>query len=67
MLLVMAGVAIGGVGGWKGTVMAPEGTDFVVAQKLRAASPFATLPPGEASWVFELCAEFAGRQTQLCR
>ena len=32
MLAIMAGVAIGGLGGYKGSVMVPTGGDFLVAQ-----------------------------------
>lgn len=32
MLAIMAGVAIGGLGGFKGSVMVPQGGDFLVAQ-----------------------------------
>lgn len=32
MLAIMAGVAIGGLGGFKGSVMVPTGGDFLVAQ-----------------------------------
>lgn len=43
MLAIMAGVAIGGLGGFKGSVMVPTGGDFLVAQvshtALRLAQP----------------------------
>ena len=32
MLLCMVGIAISGLGGWKGSVMVPEGGDFLMAQ-----------------------------------
>ena len=32
MLAIMAGVAVGGLGGYKGSVMVPTGGDFLVAQ-----------------------------------
>ena len=36
MLAIMAGVAIGGLGGYKGSVMVPTGGDFLVAQVSQA-------------------------------
>ena len=46
MLAVMAGITVGSVGGFSGTVMIPEGGDALVASYLRPASPFAALPAG---------------------
>lgn len=46
MLAIMAGVAIGGLGGFKGSVMVPEGGDFLVAQALAPNSPAGSLPAG---------------------
>lgn len=44
LLLVLAGTSYSGFGGVKGTVMAPEGTDFVVSDYLRPLSPIARVP-----------------------
>lgn len=46
MLAIMAGVAIGGLGGYKGSVMVPTGGDFLVAQALTPNSPAGSLPEG---------------------
>lgn len=46
MLAVMAGITVGAVGGFSGTVMIPEGGDALVASYLRPASPLAQLPAG---------------------
>lgn len=46
MLAIMAGVAWGGLSGWKGTAMCPQGAEFQVADVLRGASPVARLPGG---------------------
>ena len=46
MLAVMAGVVLGAVGGYTGSVMIPEGGDLLVASALQPASPLARLPPG---------------------
>lgn len=46
MLAIMAGVAIGGLGGFKGSVMVPTGGDFLVAQALTPNSPVGSLPKG---------------------
>ena len=32
MLAIMAGVAIGGLGGFRGSVMVPQGGDFLIAE-----------------------------------
>lgn len=32
MLAIMAGVAIGGLGGFRGSVMVPQGGDFLMAE-----------------------------------
>lgn len=47
MLAIMAGVAWGGLSGWKGSAMAPQGSEFLLADALRPASPLARLPDGE--------------------
>lgn len=47
MLAIMGGVAWGGLSGWKGSAMAPQGSEFLLADALRPASPLAQLPDGE--------------------
>lgn len=49
MLHRHAGVAIGGLGGWKGSVQIPEGGDATFRQMLRPVSPLARLPQGADS------------------
>lgn len=44
MLAVMAGVSLGAVGGFGGSVMITEGSDALLASSLRPSSPFAMLP-----------------------
>jgi cytochrome c biogenesis protein len=46
MLAVMAGIVVGSVGGFSGSVMIPEGGDSLVASSLRPFSPIAQLPAG---------------------
>ena len=46
MLGILAGVAWGGAAGYKGSVMAPQGGEFLTASALRPASPLAQPPPG---------------------
>ncbi|KAK9803576.1 hypothetical protein WJX72_001425 [[Myrmecia] bisecta] len=46
MLLCMAGIAYGGLSGFKGTAMVPEGGDFIITQALRPSSPVALPPRG---------------------
>jgi cytochrome c biogenesis protein len=46
MLLTMAGIVIGALGGYSGTAMIPEGGDALVSTLLRPASPLARLPEG---------------------
>lgn len=46
MLAVMAGIVVGSVGGFSGSVMIPEGGDSLVANYLRPFSPLAQLPAG---------------------
>lgn len=46
MLAIMAGVAWGGLSGWKGSAMVPQGAEFLMADALRGASPLARLPGG---------------------
>lgn len=46
MLAILGGVAWGGIAGFKGSMLAPQGTEFVVADALHPASPFAQLPSG---------------------
>ncbi len=46
MLAVMAGVALGGLGGFKGDAMIPQGTDFAVGAALSPASGLAWQPAG---------------------
>ena len=46
MLGILAGVAWGGAAGYKGSIMAPQGGEFLTASALRAASPLAQPPPG---------------------
>lgn len=49
MLLVMAGIVVGALGGYGGSAMIPEGGDALLAPLLRPASPFATLPAGASA------------------
>lgn len=49
MLAIMAGVAWGGLSGWKGSAMVPQGGEFLIADALRGASPVARLPGGGAA------------------
>jgi cytochrome c biogenesis protein ResB len=49
LLAIMAGVAYGGLGGFKGSAMIPEGGDFVIAQAIRPLSSVASLPEGTCS------------------
>jgi cytochrome c biogenesis protein len=49
MLAVMAGVAVGALGGFSGPAMIPEGSTALVAPLLRPASPVARLPAGGAA------------------
>lgn len=49
MLLVMAGIVVGALGGYGGSAMIPEGEDALLAQLLRPASPFASLPAGASA------------------
>ena len=49
MLAILGGVALGGVSGYKGSVMVPQGSDFLVASALRPVSPLASPPSGEAT------------------
>lgn len=44
LLACIAGTAYSGFGGWKGSVMIPEGQSFVVGTALRPASAIATRP-----------------------
>ena len=46
MLAVIAGIVLGSVGGFSGSVMIPEGGDSLVASSLRPFSPLAHLPAG---------------------
>ena len=46
MLGILAGVAWGGVAGYKGSIMAPQGGEFITASALRPASAFAQPPQG---------------------
>ena len=46
MLGILAGVAWGSAAGYKGSVMAPQGGEFITASALRPASPLAQPPPG---------------------
>lgn len=41
-----AGVSLGGLGGWKGTVQIPEGGDASFRQIIRPVIPFAPAPKG---------------------
>jgi cytochrome c biogenesis protein len=41
-----AGVSIGGLGGYKGTAMVPEGGDFIFSQVLSPQSALSRLPGG---------------------
>ena len=60
MLAIMAGVAIGGLGGFRGSVMVPQGGDFLMAEvsvpthsKVPAVPVFATvmlMPACLPSW-----------------
>ena len=51
MLLIMAGVALGSVGGYKGSMMIPQGGDQLVAEALQPASSLARLPAGASAVV----------------
>mmetsp|Transcript_7898 Transcript_7898/g.16927 ORF Transcript_7898/g.16927 Transcript_7898/m.16927 type:complete len:578 (-) Transcript_7898:1713-3446(-) len=44
LLLILFGAAFSGVGGLKGTVMCPEGQDFIVGSTLYPSSPIAPRP-----------------------
>eukprot|EP00775_Hariotina_reticulata_P001288 gene1288-1629_t len=46
LLMCIAGTAYSGFGGWKGSVMCPEGQEFVVGQAINPASALATVPQG---------------------
>ena len=46
MLAVMAGIVVGSLGGYSGSVMIPEGGDALVATYMRPFSPVAQLPAG---------------------
>ncbi|KAK9792693.1 hypothetical protein WJX73_002523 [Symbiochloris irregularis] len=46
MLAIMAGVSLGGVGGWKGSVQIPEGGDASFRQILHPVIPWAPAPKG---------------------
>mmetsp|Transcript_15282 Transcript_15282/g.46183 ORF Transcript_15282/g.46183 Transcript_15282/m.46183 type:complete len:298 (+) Transcript_15282:3-896(+) len=46
MLAIMAGVAWGGLSGWKGSAMAPQGSDFLIGNALHPATALAQLPEG---------------------
>ena len=48
-LHVCAGVSFGGLGGYKGTAMVPEGGDFIFSQALSPQSGIARLPGGADS------------------
>jgi cytochrome c biogenesis protein len=49
MLAALAGITLGTLGGWHGTVMIPEGTAAPVEGALRPATPLAMMPGGGAS------------------
>lgn len=46
IILTLIGSMMGALGGWRGTVMIPEGADFVVAQAIQPASALSTIPAG---------------------
>lgn len=46
MLAILGGVAYGGISGYKGSVMVPQGGDFLIASALRPVSPLAQPPKG---------------------
>lgn len=46
MLAILGGVAFGGISGYKGSVMIPQGNEFLVASALRPVSPLASPPRG---------------------
>jgi len=46
MLLALAGICAGLLGGFKGSAMVPEGGDLLLAQALEANSPVAQYPSG---------------------
>lgn len=46
LLMCLFGTGYSGFGGWKGTVLCPEGGEFVVANALYPASSISTLPKG---------------------
>ena len=46
---ICAGVSFGGLGGYKGTAMVPEGGDFIFSQALSPQSGIARLPGGADS------------------
>eukprot|EP00887_Chlorella_sp_A99_P002598 scaffold6.g2598.t1 len=49
MLAIMAGVALGAVGGWHGTLIVPEGGETLVGEALVPATPLARPPAGAAA------------------
>lgn len=49
MLLVMAGIVIGALGGYTGDAMITEGGEALVAPMLRPASPFSWTPAGASA------------------
>lgn len=50
MLAIMAGVAWGGLSGWKGSAMAPQGSDFLIGNALHPATALAQLPEGALTY-----------------
>ncbi|MEW5300987.1 MAG: hypothetical protein WDW36_003873 [Sanguina aurantia] len=46
LLLILFGTAYSGFGGYHGSVMAPEGSDFVISDNIKPISSIATRPDG---------------------
>lgn len=44
LLLILGGTSYSGFGGFKGSVMCPEGQDFAVVEFMRPSSPISSLP-----------------------
>ena len=46
MLVTLLGICMGLLGGFKGSILVPEGTDFLLAEGLVPATPLARYPSG---------------------
>jgi cytochrome c biogenesis protein len=51
LILILGGTWYSGFGGAKGSVMTPEGQDFVIVDYMRPASPISSLPAAASSTI----------------